>query len=400
MTRQALNTQTLWLDAKERLVSNFGPISAVHLSVSPFNHELHLATTANGNYISYDDPSFSYDPEEAQFKALMKAISTRIAFRRPEQHIIERADHLSYTYLSPTTFAPLEENRLCERSLKPFRRNRRLRWVLGVTFDGRPVYVPEDLVYRGQDHDFLYVANDSGIAAHPDQLTAIEEAVMSRIRADACMRTWYKRLEPYIIDPAVLGEKIKSRIEYWRTNGRKLTITQLDNDYGEVFLAVLRGPNYPCFACGVGATINDETESAILEAIAAAETNFGLFSGFSGELNGTAPNHIVSPLDHANYYCDFEHSKATDFLTARKKLSAPFKRPPIDLIELMKLLELTVCWLTEPNTSYQVVRVFSRHLVPISYGYGLEHSTHEALELGTAPVDGTYRYLPHCFYRP
>lgn len=400
MTRQTLSTQSLWLDAKENLLSTSQPVSAVNLSVSPFNHELYLATTINGGYVSYDDPSYGYNPDEVQFRALMKAVANRFSFRRPYHHIVERADRLSYNYLSPLTFTPLENDRLIERALKPFRVHRRIRWVLGTTIDGHPVYIPEDLVYRGSDKDFLYIANDSGVAAHPDQLTAVKEAVLSRIRADACMRTWYKGLEPYVIDPLLLGEKIKSRVEYWRTSGRELYIAQLDNDYGEVYLAVLRGPNFPCFACGVGATIDGETEGAILEAIAAAETNFGLFAGFSDGVSRISLTDIGSAADHAAYYCDDEHSEATGFLTARKKLSAPYKRRKVDFIELMKELDLVVCWLTSPHTTYHVARVFSRRLVPISYGYGLEHSTHEALSYNSAPINEANRHTPHCFYHP
>ena len=400
MTRQTLNTQALWLNAEENLLINSRIVSAVHLSVSPFDHELYLATTAQNSYVSYDNPAFSYDPDEAQFKALMKAVACRACLSRPDRSIIERADRLNREYLSPLVYTPLEEKRLSERCLKPFRTNRRIHWTLGTSFDGHPVYVPEDLVYRGRAKDFIYYANDSGVAAHPDQLTAIEDAVMSRIRADACMRTWYKRLEPYVIDSALLGERIKSRVEYWRTSGRELIITQLDNSYGEVYLAILRGPNYPCFVSGVGATISGETEGAILEAIAATEANFGLLSGISCVIPSLAANVPISALDQAIYYCDSKHSQDLEFLTARKKLSPPFKRPPIDFLKLVKELELIVCWLTEPRATYHVARVFSRHLVPISYGVGLEHSTHAALEQGSAPVDETNRYLPHCFYRP
>ena len=115
MTRQVLSTQTLWLSARDNLLSNSGPISSVHLSVSPFDHELYLATTSNHGYLDYDDPSFSYDPDEAQFKALMKAVATRTAFCRPARHIIERADRLSHAYFNPIRFAPLEENRAAAR---------------------------------------------------------------------------------------------------------------------------------------------------------------------------------------------------------------------------------------------------------------------------------------------
>ncbi len=400
MTRQTLNTQALWLNAKENLLINSRSISAVQLSVSPFDHELYLAITAQNNYVSYDTPSFSYDPDEAQFKALMKAVAFRACLTRPDRQIVERADRLTCEYLSPLIYTPLDEKRLSERCLKPFRTNRRVHWTLGTTFDGHPVYVPEDLVYRGRSKDFLYCANDSGVAAHPDQLTAIEDAVMSRIRADACMRTWYKRLEPYIIDPAFLSKEIQSRIEYWHTNGRELIIAQLDNNYGEVYLAILRGPNRPCFVSGVGATITGKTEHAILEAVAAVETNFGLLSGVSCETPSPISNNLTSALDHAIYYCDPKHSQEVEFLTARKNLSPPFRRPPMDFLELVKKLDLVVCWLTKPHATYHVARVFSRHLVPISYGFGLEHSTHEALGHGLIPISETNRCLPHCFYRP
>lgn len=400
MTKQALTTQDLWHTAKESLVTNFGPTTSVQLSASPFNSKLYLSTTANGSCVDYTEPSFSYNPEEAQFKALMKNVASRATFCRPVRPFVERADRLGYSFINPQTFTPLNEACLGDRFLKPFRPNHRIHWVIGTTFNGHPVYIPEDLVFRGDSKDRIYHANDSGVAAHFDQLTAIKEAVLSRIRADACMRTWYKYLEPYVIDQTRLDDEARARIEYWRANGRELIITQLDNDYGEVFLAVLRGPNHPCFVCGVGATISDETDRAISEAIAAAETNFGVLSGFSGERVHITPHGLRTALDHAIYYSDFEHSQATEFLTARKKPCPPFKRQAIDIIELLEKLNVVVCWLTPPNMTYHVVRVFSPNLVPISYGYGMEHCTHEALWQNSAPVDETNSHVPHCFYRP
>lgn len=386
--------------AKNRLVSAAGPISSIQLSVSPFDHDLYLATVAAGNLTSYSHPTFGYNPESVQLAALMGVVADRASFTHPKRSVLARADHLSQGYLNPLIYFPLDNKRSVKRFLKPFSIKRKIHWTLGVRYDGRPIYVPEDLVYRGDSRDFLYYANDSGLAAHPDPLVAIELATMSRIRADACMRTWYKRLSPYLLDEASLSQHITSRIEYWRTRGRTLTLFQLDNDYGEVYLATLRGQTYPYFACGVGATVRAETEIALFDAIGAAEANFGVLAGEAEPTYSPIPDDLLVPLDHARYYATADGAKNLAFLFERETTSPPFIRKVADPAELAKQLCLTIVWLTAPEADYSVVRVFSPYLVPISYGFGLEHSTHGMLTKNSAKVDEENRYAPHCFYRP
>lgn len=389
-------------DAKECLVgSAHAPVSSVQLNVSPYDRELYISTVTQNNYHGFDEPSASFDPEAAQFAALMKAVARKASLNRPKRSIVARPDQLKhpYTYLGPSTFAPLEKDRAAERCLKPFSPFRRYHWVIGTSYDGHPVYIPEDLVYRGSPKDMLYIANASGVAAHPDPLEAIKLATLSRIKADACMRTWYKALAPYRLAPEYLPEQITSRIEHWRELGRTLTVSQLDNDYGEVYLATIRGNNFPCFASGVGITITGETEAALLEAVANVEANFGVLAGFM-EKGWQADNLITMPIDHALHYAEFENQEKLNFLEARTKTARPYSRPKTDFISLARELALTVYWFTSSSERYQAVRVFSPHLVPISYGYGLEHSTHAALSYHEGNVSPDNAHIRHCFYNP
>lgn len=385
--------------AKENLLGSSAVVNALHLNVSPYDRSLYIATTTQKSYSSFDNPSASFDPDAAQFDALMKAVATHAAFTRPKKSIVVKAARLCYPFLDPSRYIPLDPSRTAERFLKPFSNKRRLHWYLGVTYSGHPIYVPEDMIYRGDSRDCLYYPGDSGLAAHPDPLAAIKLATISRIKADACMRTWYKKLHPYVIDPKTLPEQVQSCIEYWRSEGRELIISQLDNDFGEIYLAIIRGVNFPCFTCGVGATLEGDSNAAMLEAIANAEADFGLLTSFNVEGCRISEIELQAPLDHALYYARFENREKTDFLTERKELSDRFKRPVFDFFALMKKLELTVVWLTPPKATYHVARVFSPRLVPISYGFGLEHSGHEALAHNSGNVSEEQRHAPHCFFR-
>ena len=385
--------------AKEYLVGRFNIVSALHLSVSPHSPTLCVVHAAHGATDGLDNPTASFDPDEAQFKALMKVAAERASFDRPDHSIISRADKLKYPYLNQEYYFPIEEGRAEERYLKLFSEKRRVHWVIGVTYDGRPVYIPEDFVYRGGSRDFLYFANESGIAAHPDQLTAVKLAILSRLKADAVMRTWYKQLSPYTISPQYLPMMAQVRIESWHKEGRTLTVSQLDNNYGEVYLAIIRGEKWPCFACGVGITIDQETDVAIMDAIADAEMNFDLLSSYPDDIVPKRYSAIQTCLGHGFYYADFNNSQSLSFLTERKELSKPFKRD-VEFSELVRKLDLKLVWLSRPSQSFHVVRVFSPKLVPISYGYGLEHYNHPALSSGGSTTSDVAHSAPHCFMNP
>ena len=400
MRIKSLEIQPLLTDAKNVLVGKYGPAERLQLENSPYDRNLYIATTTRGDYTRFAAPSASFDANLAQFNALMEAVVLDVSLTRPARTIRARATDLAYPFLNPQTFAPLEKADASERCLRPFSETRRINWCLGTSFDGRPAYVPEDLVYRGEPRNFIYLTNESGISAHPDPLKAVENAVVSRIKADACMRTWYKRLSPYPIDPNILSEQIRERITYWRTAGHELGISQLDNDYGEVYLATIRGDNFPAFACGVGATISGNTDQAIVNAVASAEANFGLFASYNENSSMRPVTELRTALDNGLYYASSVNTISLDFLFGRQELTKPYPRAPWNFFELIKKLHLTVCWLTPAHASYHVVRVFSPDLVPLSYGYALGHSGHIALTRHASPVIGEQHRTPHCFFRP
>ncbi len=393
------STQNLLELAKDSLVSRRGIVNSLHLTVSPHNPTLYIAYATRGAVDGFSDPVASYDPYEAQFRAIMNTVAEHASFSRPKRTAVFRADKLTCPFLNPKKYFPIDESRAMSRFIRPFSTKKQLHWLIGMSYDGRPVYIPEDFVYRGNARDFIYFANESGVAAHPDKITSIKLATISRLKADAVMSTWYKQLSPYTIDPQYMPKIAQLRIENWRKIGRTLTVGQLDNGYGEVYLATIRGEEWPCFACGVGITLDKETDIAIMNAIAEAEKNFELLEGYPEDSAPTNECAIESSLDHGLYYGKQRNVRVLDFLTSRKELSRPFARAE-NFDELVHKLSLKLYWLSNESASYHVVRVFSPFLVPISYGYGLEHPDHVSLRNGNVQVSEKACMAPHCFMCP
>ncbi len=386
--------------AKDSLVGYRSCVSSVQLATSPHDKSLYVAITTNGNQASYYNPTASFNRDDAQFGALMKAVAERALLDRFNHTIRKKAESLPYPYLDPREYLAIEESHTNERFLRPFSIDRRYNWCLGTSYAGHPRYIPEDFVYHPNHRDYLYCSNDSGLAAHPNPLQAVELAIASRLKADAAMRTWYKTLPPYVLDPKSIPEHAQNSIGAWASMGYTLTISQLDTEICEVYLATIRGSAYPCFACGFGATLYGDTNQAILEALANAEANFDLYAGFCNGYESFSQFSIVAPLDHGLYYAQPKNAAKLDFLTERKEQSSPFRRTIGSFYDLAVKLNLTVCWLSVPGATYNVARVFSPYLVPISYGFGIDHSRHPALSRYSAPLCEERRRIPHCFYRP
>lgn len=335
--------------------------------------------------------------ELARYKAIVKALEIH-ALRHPSAAELGsrrlRVDSLAYDEIvDPRLYAPLTKHQLHNRGLREFTYKRRVRWIRGDAYDGSPVLVPLEMVYHpSRLSDYIHYTNRSGIAVHPRIETAKYLAIEELVERDAIMRSWFHHSVGARYEPDSLPRDISDRCVYWQSQERELNIYRLPSDYGAVFLAALSGDAWPCFVAGAAASINEDWHAEpIRRAIADVELKFDLLanSGQSYEFS----DDCITPADHARFYGSGFADSSVAYLKEKSKLclfddDKEYCAPCYGSADFSQLCENLQAVFVELNNEgfeqFQVVRAFSKKLIPMSFGYDSAHYSHQELRKPSA----------------
>lgn len=204
------------------------------------------------------------------------------------------------------------------------------------------------------------------------------------------MRTWLNKTSPIIIDDIFLPTYLKNRKKYWNLKGRKVTFLDISNYGIKTFLVTIVGKEYPCFVSGASSSFDSEDKASIIKAFEEAESRliYGINFPTTTKIR---PNEVKNVLDHELLYAQsIEYHEHLDFLF-RGGINENVNSVISEFHDLADKLDLVVTDLTPKNSPLCVVKVFSKHLIPISFGYGNECYKHVSLSDISKPI------IPHFF---
>lgn len=301
-----------------------------------------------------------------------------------------RVDHVgsadsfsrSTAWLDPRVYAPYSPEQLKRNTLlQPFSPQKGWEWVQGYgLLSGEPVYVPIDLVFYPLSEEKLgrglcHYGNSSGIAAHGTTEAAIEGALLELVERDAVMRNWYERVSPCKIATEQLPLHWRKRVKYWSECGFEVQFLDLSHSGVAIIeVAIFSQECYPHFVTGTAASI-ESLEAAYTKAYQEAELTLLHFKSL--RKRNVRRENVVQPLDHGRYYAQSDNRNIVDFLR-----NGCYNTPSEPTSTLGTLIEKYRPWVVDISGSFselKVVRVFCEDLVPVNFGYGVEHHTHKAL---------------------
>lgn len=301
-----------------------------------------------------------------------------------------RVDHVgsadsfsrSTAWLDPRVYAPYSSEQLKRNALlQPFDSQKEWEWVQGYDLlSGSPVYVPIDLVFYPLSEDKLgrrlcHYGNSSGIAAHSTTEAAIEGALLELVERDAVMRNWYEQVPPHKIVTELLPLHWRKRVEYWGKQGFEVQFLNLSHSgIAIIEVAIFSDKCYPHFVTGTAASI-ESLEAAYAKAYQEAELTLLHFKSL--RKRNIKREDIVQPLDHGRHYAQFSNRSSVDYL--RHGCHNIPSEPTSTIGALIEKYRPRVVDLSGQYPRLKVVRVFSEDLVPVNFGYGVEHHTHKSL---------------------
>lgn len=351
------------------------------------------------SHCEYKD-SFSYKSAGATATSQSLAITKALVegYERHQSSIIRtdylgKASEISAKWIDPYSIRPLTDNQILRAGLVKFSQEISISWTEGFYYNTREkVLVPSDLVYYGHDNDCrLLFADSSGVAAHRDYSTALNNALLELIERDAIMKSWYSKIAPPSISYTDMPVYVRKRIDYWHSLGRQVFVFDMQSDYAPTFQVVIVGDEYPCFVSGAAATISSANE-AIIKALREAE--YCLLSNIGQTEKTITPENVHSPEDHGRMYFLKENIDNISWLWSAKKFTTlPTTYPT--LTNLVKKINPIVINITDSDSPLKVVRVLSQECIPISFGYKMDYYTHKSAS--NLPNTLSQHSIPHYF---
>lgn len=337
--------------------------------------------------------------DEAVVKVLAEGFE-RYALRQSRSDMVECADRLEGSFLDPrdaVPFSPFQYDLL--KDIKPFDPREKIDWVTGVREQaGERVWVPSDLIFL-RDKAFLkrqkvyYKANSSGVAAHLNRQLAVETALYELIERDAFCATWYSKREVKAISPEYFSDSLKDRISRWKNFGYTVTLLDLTLDGPPVALAIIWSPTKRPALCA-GAGCRTTLDEAIIRAFNEAEFMAMTWQGRKVKRK-IKPNEVRSADDHGVFYMDPQNLVHAEWLlkaeigdvTTKNFTGDFFKFDPI-------VVDITP---KDNSSGLVVVRVMSKKLLPMNFGYGSEHYGHRRMDVLGLRWQKQYPAIPHFF---
>lgn len=335
----------------------------------------------------------------AQVKAIAEAYE-RYASSLVRVDRTDKAADLDEQWLDPREIAPLTGSQFQELPfLQPFNPDIPWEWVRGeVVCSGETVWVPVDLVfYPLNNHTFgrklAHEASSSGVAAYTDEENAVTRGLLELVERDLIMRNWFVRESPRRILQDCLPFHWRRRAEYWQTQGREVHVLDF-SAYGAVVVnvVIVSSGSFPCFVNGSAASVTSFDEAV---AKAFHEAELGLIQALKfPKHRQIQPTQVVNPMDHAKLYAHPKHLGNLAWLWAGEETDS-IPAPVASINDLLNRFQAVMVRLSPEHAPLHVVRVLSRHLVPISFGYATEHHTHATIQSERVHEDSLR--LPHYF---
>lgn len=314
----------------------------------------------------------------AYVKSVMEAYE-RYSLSRRYCELLERGDRLEHPYLDPAVFAPYTEEQMGLAGFSRFRAEEETEWLLGRDLNGDTVYIPADLCFdtAGERGAPCHIANTSGCAAHFDLHAAENAAILELIERDALMRNWLYRKTPDRLEEESLPNPIRQRLHRLRENVLCAVILSLPCEYAyTVLVCSVRNDGPPYFTAGAAASFTSVAE-AVQKALDEWELSFVL-GGPSEDTETIAPERVASPMDHGILYRNTNCYREIAYLFQGKAICAEQVRAG-RLADIRSLFPVFLTYRPLVQGAF-VVRAFSKELIPINFGYGLDFFSHPKVD--------------------
>jgi thiazole/oxazole-forming peptide maturase SagD family component len=333
---------------------------------------------------------------EAKLKAAVEGLE-RFYSSKMKVHRDCSAENLSGDWLDPRSVTPLSLKQYkLHCNLQPFKTDERWQWVKGIQLkSNRRVFVPIDLVYfpiepKKYNRKLCTYATSSGVAAHVTRDRAIESALMELIERDAFVKAWYIGLEgSTAIDAEQHCQTIAGYVRNYAKRGTQVCFVKLPSLYGANVIVCMMRKEGGLTRFGIGAGVDfTKIELALQKAFYEAEFVW-LTAPEKVKLVRSAKK-VVSVADHLGY---FQTSKRLRLLDNWFDLQVEKVVPSSDSIDNYDPIVVDLY----QSPALCVVRVIEPSLVPMSFGFGLEHYLHKGFALRLSGLKYTYPGKPHCF---
>lgn len=302
-------------------------------------------------------------------------------------------------WLDPRIVAPWTDKQYMQFSDKyeQFDEKKPLQWVEGFRpGTSIPVWVPVDLTFyplhpEQWNRKRYAAATSSGVAAYTNEPEAIKRATFELLERHALMYTWFKQQPLMRISNNKLPYHYRRRIEYWASQGRQVYILDMSSQsYGMVGVSVvITGNSFPYFMSG--AAVSDAFEPALAKAFHETELMVMCLREPDKPWH-LEPKQVKSITDHALLYAQPEYAQSLRWLWSGKEVNS-IPTQSVKMPALFDNLDAIAVRLSPDKAPLSVVRVLSDKLIPISFGYGNNYYTHQALH----DTINVIAELPHYF---
>lgn len=314
----------------------------------------------------------------AYVKSVMEAYERYIlSYRRFD--LLERADKLDGEYLDPTEYAPYSDKQIQMCGLRRFSVENIVEWLCGYNMAGECVYIPADLCYdvmrKGKEP--YHMANTSGCAAHFDLEAAKNAALLELVERDAIVRSWLYQQTPYQLGAKEFPEKVRRRKEQYERDGISIFVLLLPSDYAYAVLTCsVKDSAPPYFVSGAAASFSSVSE-AIQKAFDEWEVSY-ILDGTAEKSRIITPEEVISPKDHGDLYRYTNYNSKIAYLLQGQRVEAD----EVYVRQLGNISALSPVFLNYHGfvDNVHVVRAFSKELIPINFGHGMDFFEHSRVD--------------------
>jgi thiazole/oxazole-forming peptide maturase SagD family component len=341
---------------------------------------------------------------EAAIKAIAEGYERHVSglVRWDAVSSADQFDASEQSWVDPREYAPYtrRHHQGALRHLEPFDPSRVWQWRHGTRLLTRErTEVPVDLVFyplRKADvgRALCYEATSSGVAADTETDGAVRRALFELIERDAICVTWYCRRAVTAIPTDTLGLDVSTRVRRWLNLGWQVRCLNITTDSVPVVLAIIYSADRrPHFVSGAAAatTFQEAAKKALDEA------EVMLSARRLAKPRRKPETRVRSPLDHGMMYFERESLDKVRWLIDAPPVEASAQTIPLqELVERYDpvSVELATAGVDGPLS---VVRLLSKRLIPISFGFGSEHFRHPRADALGLKWRRSYPASPHFF---
>ncbi len=302
------------------------------------------------------------------------------------------ADDIKEQYMDPRLYAPYSDQQIEEVEFAKFRETDMVEWLKGYNIEGESVYIPADLCFDTIPHGKkpYHVANTSGCAAHFSRSQAEETAILELIERDAIIRNWFYRETPYKLNDKDMPVNIRQRLCRYREKGLCVYILVLSCKYAFTVLVCSVNNTYmPYFVSGAAASFSSVIEAAE-KAFNEWEVSYVIGKAAKNK-DIIVPEEVISPQDHGKLYRYSNYNREIEYLFNGNQINSD----EVCIEKLRDLQALSPIFFSYKTFTEElsVIRAFSRELIPVNFGYGMDFISHLKVDRSLLKYNG----FPHFF---